>query len=424
MTLPILHLNVGRILNRLGRAAPTGIDRFESAYFRHFIRSPRWRFQPVVVGRHTTRVVPEGIARRIAALLETDGGTAVDDGPARRDLARILDLPFPDDPGHGSPGWRARLGLAALRIVGRAGRRLEPGRDGPALYLQASHSMPPPGALDWLGQSAVRAAFTVHDLIPLRLPAFCRPGADLTQQSQLDLIARHADTIFTVSRAVAADLAAEPRAAGCPQAIVVPPGVEPTFAAGPRIAGPSKPWFVAIGTIEPRKNLDLLLDVWSSIPDDEASPKLVLIGQTGWSTAYAGRITQRAAALPHVRLASGLGDRTIAALLAGSRALLAPSLAEGFGIPLAEAWAMGVPVIAADHPTHREVAAPGTEFLAADSPDAWRAAVLARAPSPDRPGPRTGLPFSWTSHFSALEAGLHDCLKRPKGWRPGLESNQ
>ncbi|MDT9702392.1 glycosyltransferase, partial [Streptomyces sp. P17] len=92
-----------------------------------------------------------------------------------------------------------------------------------------------------------------------------------------------------------------------------------------------RPRFVTLGTIEPRKNHALLLDVWDSLPPPR--PQLVVIGRRGWADQA---LFARIAATPDVAEFNTLDDGQVAAVLTGAQALLMPSFAEGFGLPLTE----------------------------------------------------------------------------------------
>jgi glycosyltransferase involved in cell wall biosynthesis len=218
----------------------------------------------------------------------------------------------------------------------------------------------------------------VHDLIPITHPQFCRAGEEVRHRrrmsSVLDIacgvVTNSADTLKTLS-----DFAgAEGRL--LPSATVAWPGV-PAMPAVSQLAS-AEPIFVVLGTIEARKNHAMLLELWRRMidsADGKPLPQLVIVGRRGWQAEGV-----------FARLDSGeFGDRVIevgpaddlrlAELLATARALLFPSHAEGFGMPLVEALAAGVPVLASDLPAFREIGQDVPEFLPTDDLAAWGEAV-------------------------------------------------
>jgi glycosyltransferase involved in cell wall biosynthesis len=105
---------------------------------------------------------------------------------------------------------------------------------------------------------------------------------------------------------------------------------------------------------------------------------------------------------------SSPSDRAMAALLRGARALLLPSLAEGFGLPVAEALAVGVPVLCSDLPALRESGGHVPDYLDPADIDAWHRAVLDYVgDSPRRDAQMKHLaswqPASWNAHFTIVE---------------------
>jgi glycosyltransferase involved in cell wall biosynthesis len=200
---------------------------------------------------------------------------------------------------------------------------------------------------------------TVHDLAYLRMPDHVsdtsRRLADLVPRSL-----RRAAAVCVPSAAVAGELEeAYPSARG--RVVVTPLGVDPGWLTAPR---PTPAWLAArqvpsdylvfVGTVEPRKDLATLLAAYRRLAAEAGSddvPALVVVGPKGWGadpsdTAVPGGTVVR---LDH------LAEADLRMLVAGSRALVYPSLYEGFGLPLLEAFACGVPVIASDIPTTREV---------------------------------------------------------------------
>ena len=118
-----------------------------------------------------------------------------------------------------------------------------------------------------------------------------------------------------------------------------------------------RPYFLTVGTIEPRKNHETLLDVWRGMAHrmKDATPGLVLIGQWG---AGSGRVRQMLMNDPllasHVTILERCSDREMAGWIESAQAVLLPTLAEGFGLPMIEALSLGTPVVASNLPCFRE----------------------------------------------------------------------
>jgi len=146
------------------------------------------------------------------------------------------------------------------------------------------------------------------------------------------------------------------------------------------IAPPAEPYFICVGTIEPRKNHLLLLNLWRAMADKlpaAAIPRLIIVGRRGWENEQVIDMLERCPALRgHVEELNGCSDRRLQTLLRGARALLLPSFAEGYGMPVAEALSVGVPVICSDLPALREAGGEVPDFLDPLDGPAWTAHIL------------------------------------------------
>jgi glycosyltransferase involved in cell wall biosynthesis len=176
------------------------------------------------------------------------------------------------------------------------------------------------------------------------------------------------------------------------------------------------PYFVCLGTVEPRKNHALLLQVWrqllSKLPAGSV-PQLRVIGRSGWGCESIEAQLQDASW--HQGCVQWLRDCSDAQLrqqLAGAQALLFPSHTEGFGLPLAEALQAGVPALASDLPVFREFAVDVPEYLPPTDEQAWLEAVemYAQPAHPRRQAQLDRLQHwqapGWAQHFEKVTPWL------------------
>jgi len=198
-----------------------------------------------------------------------------------------------------------------------------------------------------------------------------------------------------------------------PPSIVAWPGT-PHLAMPQGQRPPPNDEFIILGTIEGRKNHMMLLDVWQQLVarHGRAAPRLVIIGQRGWACDDVLARLDAGGFGDRVEETGALDDATTARRLAGARALLFPSFAEGYGLPLVEALDAGVPVIASDLPVFREIGQGVPDLLPPDDVAGWQAAIMAYA-APDSPARAAQMQRlagfrapDWPSHFAKVDAFL------------------
>lgn len=424
-------VDISRLVENLHLRTPTGIDRVEMAYVQHFLgRAEGEDVRFVVTWPYLTGILPARSVRPVIAAAAARWREATGDA-AFADLCTMLRRPVEgpsapqaqriggSDVRPGLADW-ARTVAVAVRSTARrlSGRDLAQFRRDGACYLHVSQfRLNRPARFAWLSAASVRGVFFLHDLIPVTHPEYCRPGEAQRHAARVATMARHAAVVIANSGFTRDAFEAHVAAAGgaAPPCTVVPLGLSPVFLAPPPLPqmAPALPYFVVVGTIEPRKNLAFLLQVWHRWTRAGAAPeaRLVVVGRRGWENENVVDLLERSPGLaPTVIEVATLGDDGMVALLKGAVALLAPSLVEGFGLPVAEALALGVPVIASDIAAHREVGGAFADYLDPADGLGWMAALDDYArPGSDRRRRRVDSlaayrPMTWGDHLAAVEA--------------------
>ena len=203
---------------------------------------------------------------------------------------------------------------------------------------------------------------TVHDLAFLRDPGHFTPHGNRFFRRALDIVRDEADAVVVPSEATAADC----EAAGIDRARihVIPHGVTTPHVMADRLAafrarnGLERPYVLWTGTFEPRKNLPALLGAFSQVAAVRPDLDLVLVGPSGWGGADEA-VSRLLDGLPRdrVRRLGHLDPAALHAAYAGATAFCFPSTWEGFGLPVLEAMAHGVPVVTSAGTSMAEVCA-------------------------------------------------------------------
>ena len=212
---------------------------------------------------------------------------------------------------------------------------------------------------------------SLWDLSPITAEFVCGPPLMRRYRSWCFRRAvAHADHLIVPSEAVRRTLIARFGVSGDHITRIYPlfgPHLQPA-----NCALPEPRHLLHVGTLEPRKNLDRLLDAMELIGPTEAPP-LLLAGRYGWRQE--GLLARVAAAGESVRWLGEVDDQHLADLYRQAAVVIQPSRHEGFDLPVLEGLAAGVPVVVSDIPVHREVAADCAIFAPVDDAAALAAAI-------------------------------------------------
>lgn len=255
-----------------------------------------------------------------------------------------------------------------------------------------------------------RVAVMLHDVIPLTHPQYQKAGSVKKFEKKIAAVQKHADLIIFNSNHSKTTATPFLRSLGeIPKSIVAHLGVSTSLKAHGDLVM-SKPdyrsYFVTLGTIEPRKNHDFLLNLWEILSRQPDTPHLFIVGSRGWNNED---VFARLDVGPeNITELSGRSDSYISELIAGSKGLLFPSFCEGFGLPPAEAAALGVPVVSNNLNVVKEVL--GEYPIYADVADMylWETTIRKLANYQDKVNKlevenTVKIPFpTWEDHFKIV----------------------
>ncbi|HEV3225349.1 MAG TPA: glycosyltransferase family 1 protein [Acidimicrobiales bacterium] len=222
------------------------------------------------------------------------------------------------------------------------------------------------------------ALATVHDLTFIRYPELCTPDV-LQYGALLRRAVRRGAHMHTVSQFVA-DEVVDAFAVESSRVHVVPNGVDPIepgdAAVGCRLAGGDR-YVLALGTIEPRKDLPSLVAAFDALAGADHELRLIVAGQDGWGTNSFDQAAGRAHHRERIVRLGFVDDASRAALLAGASAFAYPSKYEGFGLAPLEAMAAGIPVVTTRTGALPEVLGDAARFVPPGAVDELAAALAA-----------------------------------------------
>lgn len=213
--------------------------------------------------------------------------------------------------------------------------------------------------------ATVPVVATLMDAIPLSHPHWLRGELRSLKNALWRRAARWADKVITISEYSKSELA---HWTGIDPAriVVIPLGVsqawyrqiaQPEFDRVRAKYGLSESFFISVGTLQPRKNIARTIEAHRALPDAvRRQCPLVIIGRAGWRCEDVLQLIEQESGSGAVRWLQHVPDEDLLPILKQATALLFPSLAEGFGLPVVEAFAAQVPVITSNTTSLPEVA--------------------------------------------------------------------
>lgn len=389
-------LDLTRSLRRTGRVC-TGVDRVERAYLDRFLQDRdvpafgvvRTPFGYLLLDRDGLAAFRSRLNGSLAvgrvgafarmALRQKQPQVQARTDARRHALARCL------------PGGLARM----LR------KHLPPDFD----YYNTGHSNLSERMFTSVTSASGSIHVLIHDVIPIDHPDFQRPGTTLPFRDKMKRVQDHADRIIYNSADTRKRAEAVMQEWGrVPEGIVSHLGAirpVPVKYELPDGLPPARPYFVTVGTIEPRKNHAFLLDIWARLGPN--APPLLICGNRGWNN---DAVFTRLDDLPPdgpVKEVPNLSDGALAALVAGSAGSLFPSHAEGFGFPPLEALQLGTRVLCNDLTVLREIIGAHGAFAPVSDVELWLKTIQSWENTPPNTSNETVFAGpNWEDHFKTV----------------------
>ena len=293
--------------------------------------------------------------------------------------------------------WRLPLSHALRTTWSSAGRPAAERFLGPFDVLHFSDWMFPP-------QRAGVRATTIHDLVPLHHPAWVTSRTRAMHSRKYRNTARTCDVVYVNSAYTGRDVT-ETLGVPAERVLVAHPAVKAAFTVDGPAADLGAPYVLTVATLEPRKNLQALVEAHRLLEDDLL---LVVAGGEGWGD-------QPELAGDRVRRLGFVTDERLASLYRGAAVAVYPSRFEGFGMPVIEAMACGCPVVVSAHPSLDE--ASGDAAVRADPDDPTAIAVaIERAISEQERLTAVGLEhargFTWRAVGETFLRGYEEAGRR------------
>lgn len=321
--------------------------------------------------------------------------------------------------------WRLRalmaqqLNLSQDNLFGQTIANTREPLSAPRLFHATEHLLP--------RFKGIKTVFTLHDLIFKFFPQYHLPRNRIFLNLAMPLFLKRADVIICVSEHTKRDAQ---KIYGLPDAKmrVIYEGVHPRFKrivdvntlqrVKERYRLPEK-FILAVGTIEPRKNLITLFEAFKALRAQEGSlaQEVIVVGKQGWLHEATYRAVHELSLTGQVRFLTTVGDDDLSAVYSLAQALAFPSVYEGFGFPPLEAMACGTPVIASNTSSLPEILGNAALLIPPMDVPAWVQALSrvltdhALRNDLSRRGPAQAAQFTWSAVAQATRAVYEALLK-------------
>jgi len=231
---------------------------------------------------------------------------------------------------------------------------------------------------------------TVHDAAPLVFPDTYPARGRWFHRSGFRATARRADVVIAPTQAAADEITSRTPVRS-DRIVIVPHGVDQELVDDHAVAEARRslglgdaPYALWVGTLEPRKNVGVLLSAFRAVLAAGLPHDLVLVGSKGWLDTASSIREPMVELGDRVHLTDAVPDRTLRGLYHGAGLLALPSVHEGFGLPVLEAMAQQTAVVCSDIPVLREVAGDASVYVGARDVDAWGEALVELLRDDDR----------------------------------------
>ncbi len=245
-----------------------------------------------------------------------------------------------------------------------------------------------------------RTVVTVHDITFALHPEWFAPTVRAMLSTLVPRAIRAADRVITISGHTKRDIVA--RYGIPPERIAVTHlAPRPSFALSEAGSDARQPFFLAVGNVQPRKNLGVIVHALAGVRRQYPEARLVIAGKAGPEAVPLRRLIHSLNLEDTVQFTGYISDEELRRLYAHCLAHLHPALYEGFGLTTVEAMVQGAPVIASDRSSIPEVVGDAALLAPPDMPEAWEQAMLAILSSPGlrddlaRRGKARAAGFTW-----------------------------